>query len=542
MEMKRNKIKLLTSAVLLVLTSCSSVEIGSTIGSDKDTSSSSEAKTKLEEADEYIKENSSSVNKRYRNTYHYQMPLGWINDPNGFSYFNGKYSLFSQFNPYKPEWGGIHWGHMVSDDLVKWNLVETALAPDQSYDQGGCFSGTAIEFEGKQYVYYTNIDGVTGQNQSVAYSSDGIHFTKAENNPVIPNTLLPEVFSKADFRDPKAFVKDGRIYVLMVNKKESNNNRQVVQFSSSDPLSGFKYDGVVYSNNSLNGMLECPEVLNFDGKDVLILSAQGKNESGEYVHQNGDNVFYNVGTYDAQKALFTPDENLDTELDKGFDFYAAQALQKDGRNILTAWMNGWNDDNKVLNGEGYSGAYVLPRELTLKDNHIYQKPVTEIDKYLKNKTVVDDISLKSGGIQKVDNLKGTKKKLSFDIDLSGSSASSNTGIRLFGSADGENYVSISYDSSRKAVVFDRDKSGEIPSIGESTGNGFKGKRYAAVDPINSKIHLDIFLDVSSIEVFINDGYYTMTGLALPSDGEVSFFSSKGNGKISGISAYDIDVQ
>lgn len=55
-----------------------------------------------------------------------------MNDPNGFCYAAGKYHLFFQFYPYSAAWGPMHWGHLVSDDLIKWEWVKTALAPTKS--------------------------------------------------------------------------------------------------------------------------------------------------------------------------------------------------------------------------------------------------------------------------------------------------------------------------------------------------------------------------------------------------------------------------
>ena len=55
-----------------------------------------------------------------RQQYHFMGGPGWINDPNGFIYYKGKYHLFFQHFPYAPEWGTMHWGHTVSEDLVHW--------------------------------------------------------------------------------------------------------------------------------------------------------------------------------------------------------------------------------------------------------------------------------------------------------------------------------------------------------------------------------------------------------------------------------------
>ena len=82
---------------------------------------------------------------------------GGINDPNGFSVFKGKVHLFYQYHPYSRDWGPMHWGHSVTEDMIRWEQLPAALAPDQEYDREGCFSGSAIEADGKQALIYTGV-------------------------------------------------------------------------------------------------------------------------------------------------------------------------------------------------------------------------------------------------------------------------------------------------------------------------------------------------------------------------------------------------
>lgn len=132
-----------------------------------------------------------------RQNYHFMAQTGWINDPNGLIYYKGRYHLFFQYNPYYGFWDYMHWGHAVSEDLVHWEYLPLALAPSESYDdhmRGGCFSGSAIEHDGKLFLMYTgtkNDGNGFEQSQCIAYSEDGIHFEKYEGNPVI--TAPPNV-------------------------------------------------------------------------------------------------------------------------------------------------------------------------------------------------------------------------------------------------------------------------------------------------------------------------------------------------------------
>ncbi len=88
---------------------------------------------------------------------HLKAPGNWINDPNGFIYYQGRYHLFYQYFPYAPEWGTMHWGHTVSEDLVHWEHLGIALFPTKDYDRNGVFSGSALEKDGELRLYYSAV-------------------------------------------------------------------------------------------------------------------------------------------------------------------------------------------------------------------------------------------------------------------------------------------------------------------------------------------------------------------------------------------------
>ena len=92
---------------------------------------------KLEKARAYEAENEKKITPQMRPVFHLTPRVGWMNDPNGFSYYNGAYHMFYQYYPYRPFWGPMHWGHAVSEDLLHWNYLPAALAPDEPYENGG---------------------------------------------------------------------------------------------------------------------------------------------------------------------------------------------------------------------------------------------------------------------------------------------------------------------------------------------------------------------------------------------------------------------
>ena len=161
----------------------------------------------LEKARKYEKEKERQIPLSDRPVFHFTPRVGWTNDPNGFSYYNGKYHLFYQYNPYDVVWDAMHWGHAVSSDLLTWEYLPAALAPDERYDSFGCFSGSATELpDGEQLLMYTGVrkdeEGREFQGQCVA-AGNGTDYKKIETNPVIDGESLPEGFDTANFRDPK---------------------------------------------------------------------------------------------------------------------------------------------------------------------------------------------------------------------------------------------------------------------------------------------------------------------------------------------------
>ena len=83
----------------------------------------------LEKARKYEKEFINSISKEEKPSFHLCAPIGWINDPNGFSTFNNEYHLFYQYHPYDVVWGPMYWGHSKTNDFIKWEQLPIALAP-----------------------------------------------------------------------------------------------------------------------------------------------------------------------------------------------------------------------------------------------------------------------------------------------------------------------------------------------------------------------------------------------------------------------------
>ena len=123
-------------------------------------------KEQLERAEQGVAALLAERNERWYPTFHIAAKAGWINDPNGLSYFNGRYQVYFQHHPFGTQWGPMHWGHVSSEDLVTWRREPIAMAPSIEADRDGVFSGSAVVGDdGKLYAYYTGHRWRNGINE-----------------------------------------------------------------------------------------------------------------------------------------------------------------------------------------------------------------------------------------------------------------------------------------------------------------------------------------------------------------------------------------
>ena len=422
-------------------------------------------------------------NDRYRLGYHVSAPAGWINDPNGFCYYKGYYHIFYQYHPYSADWGPMHWGHARSKDLVHWESLPIALAPDTKADEDGCFSGSAIVKDDVLYLIYTGHhyydDGDPDhfwQNQNLAYSTDGINFTKYENNPIIASA--PED-NTHHFRDPKVWEKDGKYYMILGSQGKDGVGRAITY--RSDDLKDWQYLGEIAKANGLTTegfMWECPDFFELAGKDILLLSPQGIEAQGQK-YLNLFQTGYFVGNFDYSTNTF--EHGGFTELDHGHDFYATQTtLAPDGRRLVFGWMDMW-ESRFPEKADGWAGALTLLRELEIKDDQLYMRPVKEA------------VQLRTAEISAW-NKQVTEKTLLCENEH-----------------QAEIDLTLTTDQAFELAFTDQDKQVKL-TFDQATHtftllNG--DARYASIKP-NSELKLQIFIDTSSLEIFINDGEAVFT--------------------------------
>lgn len=454
----------------------------------------------LREARKYEEVSEKIIKKEERPEFHLTPRTGWMNDPNGFSWYKGRYHMFYQYHPYESKWGPMHWGHAVSSDLLHWEYLPAALAPDEVYDMDGCFSGSAVELpDGRQMLMYTGVSRKHQkygahrevQTQCIAVG-DGVDYEKYEQNPVLDGKDIPEGGSRTDFRDPKVWRKEDGTYCCVVGNRPADGSGQILFYTSKDAF-WWEFKSVLVSNyNRFGKMWECPDLFKLDEKWVLITSPQDMLPEG-FEYHNGNGTLCLIGDFDEEKGVFKEMHNQ--SIDYGIDFYAPQTVvTPDGRRVMIGWMQNWDSCGIRSPEEHWFGQMSLPRELSVKNGRLYQTPIRELDGMRRNKveytgvTVAENIWL--------DGMKGRR----IDMEVIIRPGDPENLYQKFAVRFAQNeryYTSLSFRPRESILKIDRKFSG--------SRRASIHQRRSLVHTVDGELKLRIILDRFSIEVFVNGG-------------------------------------
>ena len=455
--------------------------------------------------------------------FHVTGGIGWINDPNGFASYKGEYHLFFQYYPYDTKWGPMHWGHVKTSDFVRWERLPAALAPDTDYDRNGCFSGSSVELpDGRQLLMYTGVRSIRRRNgkidsfqtQCIAIG-DGVDYEKYEANPVIDASTLPEGASVHDFRDPKIWREDGRLYAVIGNRPEDGSG-SILLYESEDAIH-WQFDSVLAAcHNQYGRMWECPDFFPLDGKHVLLVSPQEMAAIGLEFHPGNANVAL-IGKYDLKTKHLL--REYVQAIDYGLDFYAPQTLlTEDGRRVMIAWMQNWETSTCKIEELRFFGQMTLPRELSVRNGRLCQNPVRELEQY--RGVLIDYHNVLINGETSLRGISG--RYLDMTVTLRpGNESSMYKWFRLYVAKDGEHFTFIRFRPETGTIKVDRTHSGfphDIVNI-----------REFPVNVKNGTLKLRVIMDRYSLELFVNDGEQAASFvLYTPIDAGSISFSSDGS--------------
>ncbi|GAB3657766.1 glycoside hydrolase family 32 protein [Echinicola sediminis] len=417
--------------------------------------------------------------EKNRPQFHFTTQRGWINDPNGLLYYDGEYHLFYQHNPYEREWENMHWGHAVSKDLIHWEELPTALYPDHL---GTMFSGSAV-------IDYDNTAGFNKKNtpamvaaftaaspekqvQGIAYSLDkGRTFTKYEGNPVIDSK---HIWNSQDTRDPKVFwYGPGKHWVMVLNERDGHSI-----YNSSD-LKQWEY------KSHTTGFWECPELFE--------LPIDGNPDNTKWV-MYGASGTYMLGDFDGKE--FTPTAGKYQFLSG--PIYASQTFTNvpNGRRIQMGW-------GQISHPEmPFKGMMMLPTELSLKETkkgpRLYNVPVKEASQLFTPIKQWESLTAEKANEALTSFSDSDELRIRTTIKLSHATSA---GLNLFGQH------LIDYDLNFTKL---------------------NGTFYSPEDPTNMEISADIYIDRTSIEVFIDGGALTLVMPRSPDTNNQEGFHFWGN--------------
>lgn len=477
--------------------------------------------------------------EQYRPQFHFSPPQAWMNDPNGLLYYRGTYHLFYQYNPYSTKWGPMHWGHAVSSDMVHWSNRAIALFPD---GHGAIFSGSAVVDINNTSGFGTRAQpplvavftydnflkanlGETGyQAQGLAYSlDDGRTWIKYDKNPVLRDPAV------RNFRDPKVSWYEPRHDWIMTLAVGDH-----VSFYSSPDLKHWTHEsdfGRQYGAHF--GVWECPDLIEMPvagthkTKAVLLVSTNPGGPNG------GSGTQYFIGSFDGHKFRLDPDlrgrlahgwsasgapvrDDAGTALwlDYGTDDYAGSTWfggrSGDSRTLFIGWMNNWEYAENVPAGR-WRGQMTLPRQLRLVRTadglRIASTPVSELKglrlyKFsVERETVRGPIRLTPG--------KGVTSGL-MEIELKLDSKHARFLDLTFSNELGE-HATFRIDRRRGRYSIDRSGSGAV-----MFNPAFPRLQTAPIIGNSKRFYVHAFVDLSSLEVFINHGETVFTSLDFPS--------------------------
>jgi fructan beta-fructosidase len=446
----------------------------------------------------------------YRPQYHFTPPEKWMNDPNGLLFHNGTYHLFYQYYPEDIVWGPMHWGHATSTDLIRWDHKPIALYPDEL---GLIFSGSAVmdtantsglgSLENPPMVAiftYHLMEGEKAgrkdfQTQGIAYSLDeGDTWTKYEGNPVIGNKDIK------DFRDPKVMWHEpSKQWILTLVAGDH------AKIYSSPNLTDWTHLSDFGKNKGAHGgVWECPDLfpLTVEGSDktkwVLLISINPGAPNG------GSGTQYFIGDFDGER--FTTTQEDIKWLDYGTDNYAGVTFNglPDSERTFIGWMSNWNYARDPPT-ENWRSAMTLPRKLTLKKNeqgyYLNNFPVKSIE---KNTETITEGNSGNANIFTLDSFNQHRIDFTIEGELDDFKV-------IFKNKLDENLL-LGYDDLEGQFYIDRRESGKVDFEPR-----FAEKLHVAPAILDSvtDVTVSLFMDASSIEVFVNGGSVVITDQLFP---------------------------
>ncbi|MBS4761658.1 sucrose-6-phosphate hydrolase [Carnobacteriaceae bacterium zg-ZUI252] len=423
--------------------------------------------------------------------YHVHAKHGLLNDPNGFSYFNGEYHLFYQHFPFGAVHGLKSWTHTVSHDLVTFTETGHNITPDGPYETHGVYSGSARQIDDKLFIFYTG--NVRDENWNRQTYQLGGYFEKNGAFNRLPHILIEQPDDVTEhFRDPQIFEYAGNLYSIVGGQDLNQKGMIKVYEAIHNNVENWRFIGdLSFKNDYTAYMMECPNLVFVNEHPVLLYCPQGLDKN-VFEYRNIYPNLYKIGqTFNPENVSIENISELQ-QLDYGFETYATQAFNApDGKVYSISWV-GLPDSTYPSDAYHHQGVMSLVKELTIKDGKLYQYPVPALASLRTNPQPLKSM---------------TQTTNSYELEFVLPKDSHST-LTLFANENGDG-LDITIDLSNECIHVDRTRAG-VPFETQ-----FGTVRNAHLD--NAETTINIFIDTSIFEIFINKGEKVFTGRIFPDD-------------------------
>lgn len=432
----------------------------------------------------------------WRQRYHIQPVTGHLGAPAALIHHGGLYHLFYEWSPFDGHRGIRYWYHVMGEGLASFNNRGVKLHPDTIYDSHGALAGSAFVVDGTVNIAYTGAHmteaGRIIPNQLRAVLNE--HF-RVRREPIPIEKGPPEGFTD-NFGHPKIWEEDGVFYMLAGAQTRSDYGRAVV-YSAGDPGS-FKYRGELRTDLDQFGFMWAhTDFFTIEGKDVFAFCPHGVDKY-RYSYWNARQSGYVIGRL--YRGTLVMDHGEFHEFDHGFDFYAPKTTAgENGERILIASM-GIEDTDYPTEDRGWGGCMTIPRVLTLGGERIRQNPVPALEALRYDRISAEGYF--NHFPRKMKDFYGDCYELIIDINENNASE---IYIKLRMSRQEETL--LIYNTESRLFTLDVEFSGKLP------GNVDGTKR--SVELEEDLRQLRIYMDKSSIEIFINEGEAVMSSRIFP---------------------------
>lgn len=469
-----------------------------------------------------------------RPSFHGMPTAGWTNETHGATYYNGKYHVFFQKNPNGPYMSRLNWGHIVSDNLYKWEEDPTAISPEEAYDKKGCWSGCVFTDDeltgGKPNIFYTAVDyGRATIAQAQPADDDLLTWTKKSGNPVIngrPNGLTD------DFRDCYVFRNGTDLYMIVGSSKNGVGVTTLHKYDKSTKT--WSNDGKLFflgSNANQDGTFwEMPNITKIG--DKWLFTATPLNTGV------GVRTLYWTGSINAD-GTFAPDSRTPKTVEMagfskdGYGLLSPTIFQKDGKTLMLGIV-----PDKLAGSEnykmGYAHTYSLPREISLDSKgNLIQKPFSGLAAMRSESSFkMTDFDLTAE--KDLDPVQGRSLELSARFVV----GNGDFGFSFLG--NGDKKVTLTYQPNTGMLSLD------MSGINRIVNDGVFGGvyNYALPTPVavGEEMTLKVFVDHSIIDIFVNDTYAASVRV-FPRDVDAvkaTAFVKNGSVKMTSLEAYVLD--